>query len=786
MHFLLPLLLFLSLSEPGLAETRYPISGIVVDSETGETLPSATVLIGDGLSGTITSREGEFSFTAEVLPVSITVRYIGYNSVTMELDEESEFPVRIELTPSRTELDEVVVTDRDPGLSIMELVIERKKLWREDLNNYRVDAYTRQTIASDTSIVSITESQSEAYWDRRYGHREVQRSRRQTSNLGADQNFAGVRYLPNFYDDNIEIAGYRMVGITHPDALRYYRFRLLETTQMDGVPVYKIGVEPRRERQPLFEGVAWVLGREYALLEVNLKPNDVVNFPPPVQEFDLSYMQQFSNYGGDFWLPVDVRIEGKIRIAMVGLRFPAINFRQISRLSGYELNTEIPDSVFRDSPLLVRLDSVPGAPPTELEELDGSVPLTADERRAYATIDSTRTLEEAFRPEGFLARMIERQDERTGSQGFGANLSGISPRAGFNRVDGYQLGANYNRRFRDIGLRVDGYAGYNFFGKEWDTGVEIGQRILTGGGRSLSIFGGYHRATDTQYRSEYVGRFMNSTVTLLGGDDYFDYFRNERIETGLRVRNLVPRSLLTISVRRELHRTHNREGIYDHSLFGWHTERRVNPEIEEGELRSLDFRLALNEQPGISGFAGSRSAILSVEWSSPDLGSEFDFLRAEGTVTWNIETFYTRRLFANTLDLIFSAGASTGDLPIQRSLSVDGSLSAFGPFGSIKTRRGVPYTGTEYWLAYAEHNFRTIPFELIGLNPLVERGWGIILFGGAAQASGVMPGGGYTSGSVHSEVGVSLNSVFGVLRLDFAKRLDAPGSFIGLSVPRYF
>lgn len=87
-----------------------------------------------------------------------------------------------------------------------------------------------------------------------------------------------------------------------------------------------------------------------------------------------------------------------------------------------------------------------------------------------------------------------------------------------------------------------------------------------------------------------------------------------------------------------------------------------------------------------------------------------------------------------------------------------------------------------------EHNFRTIPFEILGLQPLVDRGWGIILFGGAGYTNAnrdfsesVM----LTDG-IHTEAGISLNSIFGVLRVDFAKRLDAPGAFIGISLPRYF
>jgi len=39
---------------------------------------------------------------------------------------------------------------------------------------------------------------------------------------------------------------------------------------------------------------------------------------------------------------------------------------------------------------------------------------------------------------------------------------------------------------------------------------------------------------------------------------------------------------------------------------------------------------------------------------------------------------------------------------------------------------------------------------------------------------------------IHTEAGISLNSIFGIARLDFAKRLDASGFYIGFSVPRYF
>lgn len=787
MRIILFVLAVLVATPPVFSQTE--IRGFVFDGETNEPLPSATILIQDTYRGTISNLQGQFSIPVDSLPVSILIRYIGYNSVTIEINDNTQFPLQVAMTSAIAELDEIVITERDPGLSIMERVIARKLLWRRGLENYRVEAYTRQSLSSDTSIVSISESSSIAYWHKDHGHREVQLSARQTMNISEDENFAGVRYLPNFYDDDIEIAGYKIVGITHPNALRFYQFKLLETSVMDGKPVYKIEVIPRRQRQPLFHGVVYVLGRDYALLEVDLKPNDVVNFPPPVQDFDLAYRQQFNNYGGDYWLPVDMRIEGRIRIGMVGLRFPPMNFRQVSRLSGYEVNTAIPDSIFEDRSWFSRADSANQQ--TEFREIE-QIPLTIEERVAYESIDSTKTIEEAFKPEGFLARMID-SDENGDNDGFLSGLNevipnGLAPRGRFNRLDGLHLGLEYDRRFDGIGLRWKSIAGYSFHSGLWDYGASFNQRVIKFGNSSLNIKGGYENITETMYPSKLYSMGMSSFVMLLGSEDYFDYFRNQKFYSGIQLHRFLPQTDFTVTLNRELHRSFGDLEIRDYSLFGWHEERRGNPLAEEGTLHSVDFELGYNITSNNFGFSGRRQLKISAEFSDEHFGSDFNFAKYDISLDWNLNTFYQRRLFANTLDVHVSAGTSTGKLPVQRFGAIDGTKTLFSPYGSLRSRKNLPYTGNRYWLFVAEHNFRTIPFELMGLNYLVEKGWGIILFGGAGQTSaeGNYPSDLLVSDGIHSEAGISLNSVFGVMRIDFAKRLDAPGAYFGISIPRYF
>lgn len=781
------LLIFFTLFVSERSYSQVEITGSVTEIESGEGLPAATVLIVGSYRGTITNNEGFFSLNIDSLPVTLQFRYIGFETQELTIQKEPDSPFSIEMIPSIASLGEITVTGDDPGLSIMELVIERKKIWRSTLNNYQVDAYTRQSLSNDTSIVSITESSSIAYWDRIEGHREVQLTRRQTMNITEDNNFAGVRYLPNFYDDNIEIAGYNLVGITHPNTTRYYGFKLLDTQQMDGKPLYKIEVIPKRTRQPLFEGIAWVLGRDYALLEVVLTPNDVVSFPPPIQDFNLAYKQQFSNYGGEYWLPVDMRIEGLIRIGMIGLQFPSMKFSQISRLSDYEINTSIPDSIFSNEEFLVRADS---------SEIEGQtlssepIPLTEEEMLAYETIDSTKTIEEAFKPEGFLAKMIEDDTSEDSERSGLSNLipNGLTPRWRYNRMDGHHVGLNYQKRVDEIGLSTEIFAGYSFHSQNWDYGISFSKKLIDLNGSAIDLLAGYEEKTDTRYQSELYRLGFGSINTFIGGGDYFDYFRNEKMTAGLRLQSILPRTDFTINFHRELQSSFDNVEVFDNSLFGNHDPRRDNIAIEDGILHSVKFELGYNVEAQNYGFTGKRQIRLISEFSNESIGSDFNFSKHTVKIDWNLNTFYQRRLFANTLDFHLTAGTSIGELPLQRFGAIDGSMNRFTPFGSLKTRYSLPYEGNRFWLATAEHNFRTIPFELLGLRYLVEKGWGLILFGGAgyAEADGDYPDTLLTSDGVHSEVGISLNGIFGLVRLDFAKRLDRPGSFIGFSVARYF
>ncbi len=802
---LIALLISTQWADASTVSQNVKIEGTIVDAQTGDALPAAHLIIKDTYTGTITNTDGAFEITAPSLPVILVARFIGYESVEVTIREQKT--VVIEMQPAVVNMDAVIITEEDPAVYIMEKVIENKQQWRSNLNRYKANAYTRQQIKRDTTIVSINESLSELYWDRNKGVREILKSKRQTANIDQASNFAGVSYTPNFYDDNLDITGFTMVGITHPEALDYYQFTLLDYKSIDDVIVYEIEVSPKRTLQPLFTGTIQVLDEAFALLSVRLKPNDVVVFPPPIQEFDIFYEQQFSNFGGDFWLPVDFRLDGDIKIGLPGLQFPPIGFKQISKLSDYVVNQWVPDQVFLlENTFTVDSTSIQSSDSLFVRSLD-VVPLSNMEESAYANLDSTASLEKSFQPTGFLAKFVTMDEEveeeaKDDSSFVGQAISRVTQHivleARFNRVDALYTGIGVERSFLDgdkLGLKAA--LGYSFGYKEWSPRIE-GEWVLDPENRRNSIWAQLGSVTTPRLANTYYPNMIQAIPLLFGFEDYNDYYRNTYATAGftrrMKLAILGRRSDVRLYYSAEHHSSIDYKTSYD--LRGTQRNSRINPPIEEGRLASVHFEIEGGSGKDALGVVEANNLFLGIESSHHALGSDWNFARVEFEMYQRFKTFYKRRLIPNVLDVKINAGSFVGEMPIQRNGSLDAALGLYGPFGVFKTKTFTPYEGASYTSLYAEHNFRSIPLEAIGWNGAGKKGLSIIAFGGVGktwestkQQAFIQELPGHLlspTNGLHSEIGVSLSNIFSLIRFDLAYRLDTAGFYPGISLSRIF
>lgn len=749
------------------------LRGRVVDASTNETLPAATVQIAGTYRGTITNREGVFELAVDDLPVDLVVRYIGFRTDT--LTAHTETPLEFRLLPVIIEMRQMVVTDEDPAVSIMREVIERKKVWQEKLSTFEAQAYSRYTFSNDSGIVAIVESAATAWWDKDRGTREKITGTRSTGNVPFGDAMPAALTVLNLYNDDVEVSGHTLIGVTHPDALDKYVFTLEGMRSVDDVQIYDIAVKPKYRQTSAFVGTVSVMDGVFALIEARLRPGPAFLFPFPIRRYETTYLQQFSNYGGDIWLPVDLRSNTVVEISFGALlSVPPVFVDQVSRFTDYQLNIALADSLFEDGSWL-QVDSLAVASDEGFQREGVVVPLNPEETIAYASIDSTHSLREAYELQGSLGRALNRRaemEERRESTdrvfGFFTRL-GVTPRLWYNRVDAFHGGVGYRKEFHreesDQTFAIEVGAGLS-------TGQKGAAQVSYDGAvrweKDLFINVGYRSENTFTYQSRNKGRLSNSSLMLLGQEDYFDYYRRQGISVTGGYQIQAPRGTISATYLHEIHSPLSGNTSYD--LLGKRELQRPNVSVIEGEMRTLTVELNFGSPPVIL-IDPSKYLAISAEFSLPQ--SDFVFrryyLRAGGRVT----TFLRRRFIPATLDYGISVGlASNGGrtLPLQRSFIVEGSTTGYHWDGSLHTLRGLPYQGNGIVFGYWEHNFRTLPFELLGLSSLVDRGYNVSIFGGHAFVRG--SGKSRYSWRRHNELGLSLSGIFGLARVDFAYHIE--------------
>ena len=124
MKYLLLILFFPVIT---LAQERYTLNGYVADNESGESLIGATVYVNEIKSGTITNPYGFYSITLEEGIYNIDFRYVGYSSITKEINLNSSQKIDIELQSLDIQLKNVVVSDvaEDYNVSSIEMSTSR-------------------------------------------------------------------------------------------------------------------------------------------------------------------------------------------------------------------------------------------------------------------------------------------------------------------------------------------------------------------------------------------------------------------------------------------------------------------------------------------------------------------------------------------------------------------------------------------------------------------------------------------------------------------------------------
>ena len=758
---LLPVHAFLASSQ------TFTLSGVVRDSASHSPLPAANLRVLGSSKGTVANVMGVYKLSLDQGVYTIVTSFIGYRSDTarIALNRPVEYNPRLQATT--IELPEVVITSEDPAMAIMRKVLEYKRKWSDSLRTYEFDAFTRMVVRRDTAIAMIVESYVTGFWQKGDTLREFVKQKRHTENIPGMGNLGVGGTVINFYDDDVQFVGYRFVGPTSPDAFDYYEFKLEKTRVRDDKPVYTIRITPKSRIAPLFTGTLDVVGDVYALVGVNISPNEAFTIPF-VSGINIRYSQQFGLYEGRFWMPMDVRLNGSFEIGLAGFSFPRVVLEQSSVLYDYRINRPLADSIFK----MKHLTELPSA-----KKLDSTfwqqhdvLPLTREEQHAYRTLDSTQTMDKQFKPSGPLSAL---------SSPIFDYLSHLDVR--FDRVEGLFLGIEYSRdSVMSNRLSMSGSVGYGFSDKKVD--ASVGATLALDKGRKWKVGVEAHDGIDYIPDDGYYPSAAIALAAVLSKTDYRDYFYSKGWRAFLASKPY-RRLSLDFEYRNEDQSTAAKRT--DFSLFEKNTPFRGNPTISDGVMRSLGMKIRYGDDPIPFGLAGSNFAEVEVQRADHGfLSSTFDFTRYQFHGEMRFNTYSSRLLFPPVLNFKIAGGVVTGTVPVQQFFSLESRYDGVAPLGVLRAGSVKEFAGNRYVMVTAEHNFRSTPFLLLKIPYLYRNSIELILYGSAAQtwSSNPLPFGTTTNGW-YSEAGVGISRILTFFRFDFTYRFTQPkGLFVTLGV----
>ncbi len=757
------------------AQNIYAISGKIFDSKTGEPLAAANVRVSGSARGTITNLDGSYLISLPAGSYTLIYSYIGYRTDSADIKLTGNINEDVKLEPADIFLPEVVTVAEDPAYAIIRKAIDRKHEWAKFLRSYDFKAFTRLKIYRDTSLAGITESYTDGYWREGDSLREVVVQKRETKNLPEAGLIPSVGKIVNFTDDIIEFVGYKFVGPIAEDALDYYKYKLLRTFRKNDVVVYEIEVIPDSRIVPLFSGKISIADSSYAVMGVDLHPNEAFNIPF-LTELKINFSQHYSLYENKFWMPTDIITDFGMKIQFAAMSLPKLVVNETSDIYDYKLNLQIADSIFNKPGLVV--DSSAAKFDSTFWSAHEVLPLTIAEQKAYKTLDSTQTLAKQFKPTGITAKLF-------GEDSPLSFFKYVDIR--FDRVEGLFLGGEYTYASRKKQTKLtisDEGSGISRTSDGWQLSLAAGYGISdktfkwrVGGaypfGENVKYEIGANVFHDINHHPEddFFSPLTTTLTSLFGCNDYYNYYMTYGWSTHY---SIMPLRNLNATAT---YLAEDETSIVDHTTFSvlsFGNTYRPNPPIMSGEMRSVKLDVRFGDERVSLGMMPINAVDFSAEYSSPSLlGSEFHFGQYHVTASYHFDTFLTNYLFPPQMQMMFAGGISTGTLPVQRDFVLDSQIGGLAPFGVLKTARPVEFTGDRFAMVSVEQNFRNVPFLLLGIPYLYKEGMEILIDASAAQSWLNRKS---TTNGWYYEAGIGLGKILGLIRMDLTYRISKPNA----------
>jgi len=695
------------------------IEGTVFDFDSGDAVPVASIRVEGTGKSMATNDDGQYRLRLDNGTYKLKFSHIAHYSETIEVTISDNTTIQdINLRPAMIILKGIRAYTRayDPAQKIIAEAIRHKQEILNKIKSYSFDAYAKLVVLDrskdSANILMIVESQTESNWEHPNKYKEIILARKQSANIEGAGNMLGIGGLMNFNQNRLEFGLNLVVTPTAKDALDYYNYYLLDTLYIDSQAVFHLEIEPKSDTKPLFVGTINIADSTYEVVGVDVEFNEAFDMP---MVDSLTYSQRYAEFENGFWMPIEIRFGGNANIPIPGI--PPLSFTYIGTPHDYSLNLVHEKDTFDE--YIIEVDK-------DADDVDSAqwfagqiVPLTEKEQMGYKRIDS---LENAPKPLWKMALMAP-----LGALAVATFAEDIFH---FNRVEGAYLGLPINKRDILPGFDLDIKSGWAFKGEIWQN--SFGAQYFLSDKRRRNFNFGYHKEV-VKRQGFMPGSGENGTFLAISDKtDPNDYF----LEEGCFVRfsaRIFPK--ISISTTYSDYLQFSLENSTEFSLFRENKKHRLNPDINDGRLRSLSIATTWDTRPLMK----NKNQIIKMEvasytvfkarfeYAGPGLAdSDFHYKR------YFLSLNHNQRLFGlGQSQLYLAGGLSDGNLPPQRNFMFDHSGYLFGRPLSFKTVGKNNFEGIKAGAVYFYHDFGRNLFEWSHIPLIKDIPFAIGIHGGS-------------------------------------------------------
>ncbi|MBW4888591.1 DUF5686 and carboxypeptidase regulatory-like domain-containing protein [Mucilaginibacter sp. HMF5004] len=380
------------------------IEGVVTDNR-DHPIPFVPVYIHGTSNGTIANEHGFYQLKVPNGSYTVVFRFISYQQQTGDVTVHNKnAKLNITLEPENYTLETFLPqdTELDSATIIMRKVIAKRKFYHDQVNEYSCQIYLKavqkllnapQTFLKEDvakvlnldpqrrGIISLFESISQFNYKNPGKVKEVMQGLKRA---GGDNPFNFNRATDmqiNMYANLLSwdgLSNRQYVSPIADNALRFYKYTLLERFTDDDKTIDVLQVEPRHENEHVFHGVIYIVEKDWRLygVDLHLYKRAQIDFVDT-----LNIQEQYIPVKDSIWMPLSVNFNftGKI------LGFKYVGYF-LGVANNYDTEPNFKPNFFNGEVFEVgketnKRDSV-------FWNTNRAIPLLPDEKRYYSLFDA--------------------------------------------------------------------------------------------------------------------------------------------------------------------------------------------------------------------------------------------------------------------------------------------------------------------------------------------------------------------------------------------------------------